>query len=327
MKVEWIKIGQNHALIRNIILLMLIISIFSLTGCSLDSVSNQDNTQKEVISPKIARKYSVGDEIILAGVSFDVYKIDNEYNKLYLMARSNVATIHFSAIKPELGNYHEYEKSMVKRKVDRFVDDFEDAGILIDSSGIIDKDDLIALGFEMDDQNNAQYKISNAPNFLQNEESFWVDGSEDDTYAWVYHNGILTTKMREEEYGVRPILVISTEEVDRPRQKPDTDLTIKEIIESDCAWSSEGGIANPYDRYYFDCEEMLFINIFESYKFSDTRAFKMEFIDEKTIQVDGLMRNHEFPAEITVINESKLRFRFIDDAHNKGDYYLNRVYE
>ena len=53
----------------------------------------------------------------------------------------------------------------------------------------------------------------------------------------------------------------------------------------------------------------------------------MEFVDEKTIKVDGVMRGYEVPAEITIVNENKLRLRFVDDSYNDGDYYLNKVTE
>lgn len=72
---------------------------------------------------------------------------------------------------------------------------------------------------------------------------------------------------------------------------------------------------------------MLFTNKFESSELSDTPEFNMEFVNEKTIQINGVMRGYEVPAEITIINENKLRLRFIDDSYNAGDYYLNKEIE
>ena len=100
---------------------------------------------------------------------------------------------------------------------------------------------------------------------------------------------------------------------------------IREIVDSDCKWTSEGGIENPYDSFYFDCEKMLFINTFESSELSESHEFSMKFIDEKTIQIDGLRGGYEIPAEITIVNDSKLRIRFLDDRYNDGDYFLNKI--
>ena len=58
---------------------------------------------------------------------------------------------------------------------------------------------------------------------------------------------------------------------------------------------------------------------------SDTSEFNMEFVDEKTIKVDGVMRGYEVPAEITIVNENKLRLRFVDDSYNDGDYAYSGI--
>ncbi len=70
---------------------------------------------------------------------------------------------------------------------------------------------------------------------------------------------------------------------------------------------------------------MLFINIFESSELRESHEFSMKFIDEKTIQMDGLRRDYETPAEITIVNDGKLRIRFLDDKYNDGDYFLNKI--
>lgn len=259
---------------------------------------------------------------------FNVYKVDDDNQVLYLMAQRNVAFTKFSNSERERRYLNDYEGSLVEGYVNRFVDDLENSGIVVQSSGIIDKYDLIDLGFEQDGLGGVRHKIGTAPDFIKYENSFWVGGyCKYDTAAWAYSYGTLSSESCEEEYGVRPIIVISADELDKPLQKVDSDSTIKEIVETECAWSSEGGISNPYDRFYFDCEKMLFINTFESSELSTVSEYNMVFIDEKTIQVDGVRSGYEVPAEITIINEGKLRLRFIDNSYNTGDYYLNKVVE
>lgn len=221
---------------------MLIICVLCLVGCSGEGSTGNDT--KEAVS----EKYSIGDEIDLAGIMFNVYKVDDDNHELYLMAQSNVVATTFSNSEREQKYLHDYEGSIIEGQVNKFVDNLEDVGIVIKSSGIIDKDDLIDLGFETDGLNGTQYKIGNAPDFIKNEDCFWVGGyCKYDTYAWAYCNGILTTEKCEEEYGVRPVIVIDVGEINKPLQEVDADLTIKEIVETNCAWSSEGGIENPYD--------------------------------------------------------------------------------
>ena len=110
-------------------------------------------------------------------------------------------------------------------------------------------------------------------------------------------------------------------------QEVDSNLTIKEIVNSDSAWTSEGGIHNPYDLFYFDCENMTFTNVFESSELSATYEYSMEFIDEKTIQIEGFGKWYQIPAELTIVNENKLRLRFLDNTYNEGDYFLNKTNE
>lgn len=109
-------------------------------------------------------------------------------------------------------------------------------------------------------------------------------------------------------------------------------LSIMDVINSEHAWTSEGGIHNPYDRFYFDCENMLLNYVFESSAKSDSREYKMTIVNEKTVRVEGLRPDffapdYDFPVEITIINENRLWVRYIDDDYNTGDYFLNRVIE
>ncbi len=300
------------------LLMLLMLTMLCLSGCS------GENSTEETLS----EKYNIGEEVELGGEKFNIYKIDDINNELYLLAQNNVATTIFSESERSSKYLHDYEGSLIEGYVNEFVDDLEDKGYIIKSSGIIDKDDLIELGFDVDGLNGTQYKMGAAPDFLKSEEYFWVDGyCKYDTYAWAYSVGILTTQKCEDEYGVRPAIAIDISEVDKQPQEVNTNLTIKEIVALDCSWTSEGGIENPYDRFYFDCEKMLFTNVFVSSELSNTSEFNMEFVDDKTIRVDGVMRGYEVPAEITIVNENKLRLRFVEDTYNDGDYYLNKVTE
>ena len=104
-----------------------------------------------------------------------------------------------------------------------------------------------------------------------------------------------------------------------------TNLTIKDIVDTPYAWSSEGGIANPYDRYIFDLENSRLVYSFESSQKSDLRTYNMKFLDDKTIEISGLRTGNEYPATLTIVNENRLKITFVDDEYNKGDYYLNKT--
>ena len=304
---------------KRIVAIVLLIVVMMLSGCSMPS--SVENT-------KPSEQYSIGDEIDLGGVKFNIYKINDANNELFLLAQQNVATSPFSNNERSHGDQHDYEGSLVEGYVNRFVDDLEDKGYTINASGIIDKDDLIELGFDIDGLNGTKYKSNSAHEFIKFEEHFWVDGyCKYDTYAWVYCNEVLTTQKCENNYGVRPIIVINPSEVDKKPQNIQMNLTIEEIVDSDSAWTSEGGISNPYDRFYFDCENMRLKYTFESPALTNSGEYKMEFVDEKTIQAEGFKTGDEYPVEIIVINENKLRVRFLDYKYNDGDYYLNKVIE
>lgn len=166
----------------------------------------------------ISDKYKIGEEISLAGVKFNVYKIDDNKGCLYLMAQKSIKKMSFLYDENETTN--NYKDSMIEKKVNRFVRDLENDGINVKSSGIIDKDDLIQLGFEIAGMNGAKYEIAEAPKFLKKSEPFWVDGyCRYDTYAWTYDDGILTANKCENKYGVKPIIVIDVEESEKTVKK------------------------------------------------------------------------------------------------------------
>ena len=299
-----------------------------------DEANKEDTNQKDVDNKETEKKketsskeYKIGDDVQLGDEKFNVYKIDGK--ELYLMAQSVVATTTFSDDERTYKEQHKYEGSLVEGYVNKFVDKLEDKGYTIKTSGIIEQEDLYELGFKHSDGLSGRpYKIDGAPGFVSSTESYWVGGyCKYETMSWAYVSGTLDPQSCDNEYGVRPVIVIKSSEVDKKITTMDPNLTIKDIVNSDCAWTSEGGISNPYDRFFFDYDRMVFTNIFESSEFSQTCEFNIKIIDEKTIQVDGLMRGYDYPAEITIVNANKLRVRFLDEKYNDGDYFLNKTDE
>lgn len=287
-----------------------------------------DEQENKIEHTSSIDSYNIGDEILLGQIKFNIYKIDKSKKELHLLAQKNIATTRFSNENRSYKEEHDYEGSLIEGYVNRFVDDLEDQGYNIKSSGIIDKDDLYDLGFiDSVTVSGRPYLCDNVPEFVKYEKNYWLDGYyRVDTYAWVYFEEKIDTKNCEGEYGVRPTIVIKQSEVNKQPKVIDSNLTIKEMVDSDCAWTSEGGISNSYDRFYFDIKNMLFINVFESPVKSSTDKYTMKFIDEKTIQVDGGWYN-DLPAQLTIVDNNKLRVRFLDDDYNKGDYYLNKTNE
>jgi len=327
--------------------IILMICLFCLTGCLNDITEQSSNNETEQHSniteqysdtieqitntteqSSPAKSYNIGDEVLLGDIEFNIYKIDESSQELYLLAKKNIATTPFSDEERSYKEKHNYEGSLVENYVNKFVDDLEDKGYNIKSSGIIDKEDLYNLGFiDSVTVSGRPYLCDSVPEFVKYEKNYWLDGYyKVDTYSWVYFDEKIDTQNCDEEYGVRPIIVIEQSEVDKKTNIIDSNVTIKEIVNSNCAWTSEGGIYNPYDRFYFDCENMLFINVFESSVTSYTDKYNMKFIDEKTIQVDGGFYNN-LSAEITIVDSNKLRVRFLDDDYNNGDYFLNKISE
>lgn len=300
-------------------LLIALACVLCLVGCSTSENSNSASTESPLLE-----KYSIGDEVELGGEKFNIYKIDDNNSELYLLAQSNVADTVFSDDDRSYKYQHDYEGSLVEGYVNKFVDTLEDKGYNIKASGIIDKDDLYELGFKHSDGlSGLPYRVDDAPEYVTYVDNFWVGGyCKYETMSWVYCYETLDTQSCDDEYGVRPIIVVDPSELDRQVQSVDPNLTIQEIVDSECAWISEGGIHNPYDRFYFDCVNLTFTNVFESSELSRTDEYIMSFIDERTIQVDGLMRGYAYPAEITIVSEEKLRVRFLDDSLNEGDYFL-----
>ncbi|MBE6976153.1 MAG: hypothetical protein E7439_03010 [Ruminococcaceae bacterium] len=294
--------------------LCVIALILVFVGCDINSPSST------------SKVYNIGDVVELGGIKFKVYRTTTDHTELYLLAQNNIATTIFSDSDRPYDKQHDYHGSLVEGYVNKFVDSLEDRGYVIKSSGIPNIDDIYELGFKDSvTVSGLPYLYDDAPDFVKLEQNFWLSGYyRVDTYQWVYFDEKIDTKSCDEEYGVRPIIVIDSSELDKEPSTLPVDLFIKDIIQSDCAWTSEGGIHNPYDRFYFDCENMIFTNIFQSPELSMTEKYKMSFVDDHTIQIEGLMRGHDFPAQITIVSETKLRVRFINEKYNDGDYFLNK---
>lgn len=100
-------------------------------------------------------------------------------------------------------------------------------------------------------------------------------------------------------------------------------LTNLNVIYPDHAWVSKGGIANPYDWFYFDSKKMKLINVFKSSERDERWEYAMKILNDKTIRVEGLRSGYEIPLELTIVNENKLRIYFEDDSYNDAtDNYL-----
>ncbi|MBQ8000036.1 MAG: hypothetical protein IJ298_02315 [Ruminococcus sp.] len=306
-------------------------AIFEYTNPSTDSFTPQtETTEYDTISiPNniiSIEDFSVGEEIVLGNSSFNIYKIDKNKNELYLLSQNNIAFTRFSDDDRDYMYEHDYEGSLIESFVNQFVDDLEDKGYLIKSSGIINKDDLYNLGFKDSiTVSGRPYLADSVPEFVSLEKNFWLDGYyRVDTYAWVYFDEKIDTKSCDDEYGVRPIIVIDPSETSKQSAATPEIESIREIVDSNCAWKAEGGVANSYASFYFDLEEMTFTYTFKSSELERSLEFPMEIIDENTIMLDGFDYWYQIPTKLTIVNESKLRVRFVDDKYNDGDYYLNK---
>lgn len=193
-------------------------SLICLTGCA--SNINLDNSVEEDEFSQIEvnlKEYNIGDEILLGNISFNIYKIDYSKNEVYLFAENNIATTKFSDKERYYTEWHNYEGSLVENYITLFVNDLEDKGYIIKSSGIIDKDDLYRLNFkDSENLSGLPYKADESYEFVKNEKNYWVGGyCKYETRSWAYVDGMLDTESCDKEYGVRPIIVIDAKELKR----------------------------------------------------------------------------------------------------------------
>lgn len=168
---------------------------------------------KEPKEPALSETYSVGDSVELGGVNFNIYKVDDDEKEIYLLAHDCIASTPYSD-ESHSGDYlHSYSGSLVQESVDNFVSGLEDAGVDIDSSGLIDKDDLYNLGFEHSDGlSGLPYHYAGDYDFITQDSNFWVDGyCKYETMSWAYSGGYLDAHSCDETLGVRPVIVVSPE--------------------------------------------------------------------------------------------------------------------
>ena len=298
-----------------VIMILSILCIFCLVGCT------EETEPKEVASDK----YSIGDEIDFGGTKFNIYKIDDDNNELYLITQESVATTPFSDDEHSGYDDNEYEGSLVEDYVNAFVDSVEDKGIVVKESGIISEEDLYALGFKYSDGLSGRpYLVDDAPEFVTNVDLYWVGGyCKYNTMSWAYFEGKLDSKSCDSEYGVRPIIVIDPAELDK--EIASVDLSIEDIITSDKVWISEGGIHNQYDQFYFDVEKKIFVCSFESSEMSDLYVYRMQIKEDNTVLLSGLRNGGNMDVLLSVVSENKLRIRYVDEKYNDGDYFLNKT--
>ena len=172
-----------------------------LTGC----------TYKSEEKPKLSDSYNIGDEITLADIKFNVCKIDDFNSQLYLWAQDSITTTKYSDGNHQGSYVHSYEGSIVEDYVDKFVEGLEQNGVGVISSGLIDEKDLYKLGFEHSDGLSGRpYHYTGEYDFISPDESFWVGGyCKYETMSWVYYHGYLDPDSCDEEYDLRPVIVIS----------------------------------------------------------------------------------------------------------------------
>ena len=300
------------------------------TGCSDFSYLDENSLSSNADTiGEITDNYHIGDEIVLADVKFNIYKIDEQNNELYLLAQNVVEKTLYDD-KRSGNKRNDYNGSKAEYYVEKFVYELKEKGINVNSSGLIDVDDLFELGFKRSDNlAGFPYYIDNAPDFVTYESDYWVGGyCKYGTLQWVFGNYSIDTEPCDEEHFIRPAIVISPQEIGKELPTVDPNLKIQDIISKECAWVIEGGLYNPYDKFYFDCENMKFVNTFISPDLNTTAEYNMIFVDEQTVQVDGIRPPYDdIPATIHVVDENKLRIKFENWENNVDFCYLCKVDE
>lgn len=109
------------------IVMSMILSIFCFIGCSVDTSSK----------PSLSEKYSIGKEIELGDIKFNIYKIDDKNKEIYLLAKESIADTAFSDEEHQGSYVHSYKGSLIEGYIDSFVEELEGKGVEIISSGLI----------------------------------------------------------------------------------------------------------------------------------------------------------------------------------------------
>lgn len=189
------------------IIMLFAMCVLCLTGCS-------EQATTETLLSSI---YDVGEEVELGGVKFNIYKIDDKHNELYLLAKESIASTVFYDDEHKGSNVHSYEGSLIEDYINEFVDKIENKGVNIVDSGLIDEEDLYELGFRHSDGlSGLPYYYNGTQDYISYEENFWVGGyCKYQTRSWVYSNGTLDTQPCDSEYNIRPIIIISSSEIEK----------------------------------------------------------------------------------------------------------------
>lgn len=169
--------------------------------------SNIDTTNK---AAKTAKEFNIGDEIVIGNTKFNIYKIDDYNNQLYLLSQKNIGSTKFSKDNRNYNEEHDYKGSLVETQVNVFVDNLKKQGYKIVKYGIPDYEDIYELNFEHSETlSGLPYLGIKAPDFIKFEDDYWLDGyCKYSSYAWTYNDGTIDTDKCEEKHGIRPMIVI-----------------------------------------------------------------------------------------------------------------------
>lgn len=186
-------------------------------GLSGEVETNESPAQDVLVDELLSERYAIGEEVVLGEVAFNIYKIDDEKNELYLLAQNSIATIPFSNDEHEGLHPNSYEGSLVEHYIAGFVLELESNNVAIKSSGIIDMEDLYSLGFKHSDTlSGLPYRVDSVPEFVEHEKTYWLGGySKYSTRSWAYTYGTLDTESCNDSFGVRPVIVIEPSEIEQ----------------------------------------------------------------------------------------------------------------
>lgn len=189
------------------------------TSITETSKSNHNQTKKKITNStidttnkavKTAKEFKIGDEIVIGNTKFNIYKINDYNNQLYLLSQKNIGSTKFSKDNRNYNEEHDYKGSLVETQVNAFVDNLKKQGYKIVKYGIPDYEDICELNFEHSETlSGLPYLGIKAPDFIKFEDDYWLDGyCKYSSYAWTYNDGTIDTDKCEEKHGIRPMIVI-----------------------------------------------------------------------------------------------------------------------
>ena len=124
------------------------------------------------------------------------------------VTESQYATVAFSSIDKKGTNFSDYEGSIAKSYVDIYATKLNEKGVNIKEVTLITKEELDILGCNYDES-----KCNSAPSFVYNT-SYWTRSAFDENNIYFvsrsgyYYNNTYDINAH---YGVRPVLIVSTE--------------------------------------------------------------------------------------------------------------------